>query len=97
MDISRIGKLTTIEIDLNDITNAEVADHLPQFSDVIATILEKVLADTAGPNETVKVDILTAEQMSIEAEMLKHPGDEPSSTQGKLLISVTQEFPLPRA
>ena len=94
MDLNKIGKMTSISIDLNEITNREVADHLPQFSDVIAKILEKVLAEIAGPNEEVKVDIMNPEQMAIEAEMRKHPDDEPTITQGRLFITVTQEFPL---
>ena len=97
MKLNKIGRLITVTIDLREIAGTEVGDHLTQFSDVIQEILKRVLTETAGPNEEVKVDILSPEQMAIEAEILKHPDDEPISTQGKLLISITQEFTIPPA
>ncbi len=89
MKMNKIGRLITVTVDLREIAGAEVGDHLIQFSDVIQEILKKVLTETAGPNEEVQVDVMTPEEMSIEAE--QH-GVDPCAFVGKLHINVTQEF-----
>lgn len=98
MKLNKIGCLTTITLDLREIAGAEVGEHLIQFSDVIQEILKRVLTETAGPNEEVKVEVMTPEEMIIEAV---HQGvdteDEIASYVGKLHINVTQEFTVPQA
>jgi len=89
MKLNKIGRLITVTIDLREIAGAEVGDHLTQFSDVIQEIVKRVLTETAGPNEEVKVDIMTPEEMSMEAA--QH-GDDPCDFVGKLSINITQEF-----
>ncbi len=96
MKLNKIGCQTTITIDLREIAGAEVGDHMIQFSDVIQQILKKVLTETAGPNETVEVEVVTPEEMIEEAV---HQGvdtdDEIAGYMGKLHINVTQEFTVP--
>ncbi len=89
-----ISRVTDVNIDLNEMAGREVADHLPQFSDVIEKILKQVLEQIAYPGETVEVDIMTPEEMASEAEMQQHPEPNNSaSTQGQLFISITETFP----
>ena len=98
MKQNKIGRLITVTIDLREIAGAEVGDHLTQFSDVIQEIVKRVLTETAGPNETVEVEVVTPEEMVTEAV---YQGvvcaDEIASYIGKLHINVTQEFTVPPA
>ncbi len=98
MKLDKIGRLITITVDLREIAGAEVGDHLIQFSDVIQEILKRVLTETAGPDETVEVEVVTPGEMIVEAV---HQGvdtdEEIASYMGKLHINVTQEFTVPPA
>ncbi len=93
MDINSISRLTHVTVNLNEITSGEVADHLPQFSDVIEKIIEQVLENMGGPGDQIKVDIMNPEQMAIESEIHKHPDEEPINAQGHLYISICETFP----
>ena len=98
MKSNTIGRLTTITLDLREIAGAEVGDHLIQFSDVIQQIVKRVLTETAGPNEEVEVEVVTPEEMTIEAVYQGVDSeDEIASFLGKLQINVTQEFTVPPA
>ena len=90
MKLDTISRVTDVNIDLNEIAGREVADHLPQFSDVIEKILKQVLEQIAYPGETVEVDIMTPEEMANEAAQYE---DGPGSFQGQLSISITETFP----
>lgn len=98
MKSNTIGRLTTITLDLREIAGVEVGDHLIQFSDVIQEIVKRVLTETAGPDETVEVEVVTPEDMTIEAVYQGvDTEDEIASYIGKLHINVTQEFTVPPA
>lgn len=95
MKLNKIGCLTTITLDLREIAGAEV-EHIIQFSDVIQKILKRVLTEIAGPNEEVEVEVVTPEEMVIEAVYQGvDTEDEIASFAGKLHINVTQEFTVP--
>lgn len=93
MKFDTISRVTDVTIDLNEIADREVADHLPQFSDVIEKILKQVLEQIAYPGETVEVDIMTPEEMASEAYLAQQLDDDPLVTQGQLFISITETFP----
>jgi len=82
-----ISRLSCVCIDLNEITSGEVADHLSQFSDVIAKIIEQVLEATGNP---AKVEIMTPEDMACEAAQY---GDDHNTFKGQLSINITETFP----
>ncbi len=92
-DINSISRITDVNIDLNEIAGHEVADHLPQFSDVLEKILKQVLEQIADPGETVEVDIMTSEEMASEADLAQQLDEDPLVTQGQLFISITETFP----
>ncbi len=83
-----ISRLSCVCIDLNEIAGREIADHLPQFSDVIAKIIEQVLEATGNP---AKVEIMTPEDMACEA--MQHGDDDGKSYAGQLSINITETFP----
>lgn len=88
MDMKSIGRISSLTIDLNEITSGEVADHLPQFSDVLEKILEQVLNHVDDRSATVQ--IMSREDMIEEAVL---HGEEPNTAAGLLYIEITEIFP----
>lgn len=83
-------KSTITTIPLEDITDPAVADHFMQFVDVVAKIIERVLADQ---DIKAKVSIPTVEEMYNEASE-RGLDEEYADMTTTMVVDVTETFDL---
>lgn len=100
MKLDKIGKVTSVTIDLREISPDGLREHyLSQFPEELGEIIRRVLQETASPGETVKVDMMDGPDLIAEHKYQEGLNEEDKTEvicdlSHKMVITVTQEFPL---